>query len=146
MTEICRVTIGFTGNRNGFNQSQAERFERMLRDLKNVKDAYGSNYFVEFHHGCCKGSDLQAADMFRKWFPDSKIVQHPPVVKSWAVINENDVILPSKPFLDRNFEIATRCDFLVAVPKEREEQLRSGTWATVRYARKLNKPVEILYP
>ena len=50
------------------------------------------------------------------------------------------------PPLERNRIIAERCDALLACPSEPTEQLRSGTWATVRYARKAGKPVTFVMP
>jgi hypothetical protein len=35
---------------------------------------------------------------------------------------------------------------VIACPFERTEQQRSGTWATVRMARKAGKPLVIVYP
>ena len=53
------------------------------------------------------------------------------------------------PFADplaRNRIIAARCDALLACPAEPDEQLRSGTWSTIRYARKAGKPITIIRP
>jgi outer membrane protein insertion porin family len=47
--------------------------------------------------------------------------------------------------LDRNRAIVDSCDVLIACPKGPEEQ-RSGTWATVRYARKQKKRIVIIWP
>lgn len=49
------------------------------------------------------------------------------------------------PYLARNCVIVDEADILLACPKGPEEQ-RSGTWATVRYARKQNKRIVIVYP
>jgi hypothetical protein len=46
----------------------------------------------------------------------------------------------------RNRVIAERCDALLACPAETTEQLRSGTWSTVRYARKAGKLITIIAP
>jgi hypothetical protein len=35
-------------------------------------------------------------------------------------------------------------EFLIGAPKEDEEVLRSGTWSTIRYSKKSNKPKKIL--
>ena len=51
-----------------------------------------------------------------------------------------------KPPLDRNRDIVDACDVLIATPKDFVEELRSGTWATVRYARKQRKPLVIVWP
>jgi hypothetical protein len=48
--------------------------------------------------------------------------------------------------LVRNRIIARDCDRLLALPREMQETLRSGTWATVRYARQNKKPITILFP
>ncbi len=48
--------------------------------------------------------------------------------------------------LVRNRIIASRCDALLACPGEAQEVLRSGTWMTVRAARKAAKLVTIIAP
>jgi hypothetical protein len=35
---------------------------------------------------------------------------------------------------------------LIATPSTDDEQLRSGTWATVRYARKAKKRIKLIFP
>jgi hypothetical protein len=52
---------------------------------------------------------------------------------------------PKRP-LDRDWDIVEEANTLVAVPANQKEEVRSGTWATVRYARKLNAPVVIIKP
>ncbi len=58
----------------------------------------------------------------------------------------NARILGKKPYLARNRDIVNAADVLIAGPGGMEEIMRSGTWATVRYARKKQKPVIIVYP
>ena len=53
---------------------------------------------------------------------------------------------PAKDYLVRNHDIVDVCDVLVATPGQKEEQIRSGTWATIRYARKIRKQIIIVYP
>lgn len=49
---------------------------------------------------------------------------------------------PAKPYLERNKDIANEgIDGLIAAPSGWVEELRSGTWATVRYARKLKRTI-----
>lgn len=45
----------------------------------------------------------------------------------------------------RNHDIVDATEWLIATPKKFEE-IRSGTWATVRYAKKVKKPVTIIWP
>ena len=57
-----------------------------------------------------------------------------------------DVYQPQDP-LKRDRIMARLCDRLIACPKEQtSEVLRSGTWATVRYAREAGKPVTLVRP
>ena len=56
----------------------------------------------------------------------------------------SDQTLPPKDYLDRNHDIVDQTDLLIATPKENTEVLRSGTWATIRYAKKINKPTWII--
>lgn len=53
---------------------------------------------------------------------------------------------PVKPPLKRNYDIVDACDILLAAPRTLTEELRSGTWATIRYARKTGKKYLILAP
>ena len=47
----------------------------------------------------------------------------------------------------RDRQIVDWSRVVVACPKcDREQRRGSGTWATVRYARKENKPIYIVYP
>jgi len=62
--------------------------------------------------------------------------------KAFSAIRE--VWGPSEP-LARNRIIARRCTRLLACPPS-EERLRSGTWATLRYARQASKPITIVFP
>lgn len=56
------------------------------------------------------------------------------------------IVHPPIPPLTRNRIIAERCDWLLACPATSEEELRSGTWTTVRYARHAKKPISIVCP
>jgi len=56
------------------------------------------------------------------------------------------VLYNARPPLTRNHDIVDCTELLIACPKSMKEELRSGTWATVRYARKLERPVIIIYP
>jgi hypothetical protein len=51
-----------------------------------------------------------------------------------------------KGYLDRDHDIVDMSYLLIATPQTFDEQTRSGTWATVRYARKLRSKLLIIYP
>jgi hypothetical protein len=67
---------------------------------------------------------------------------HPPSYQGYRAFcktRKGDEIRDPKDFIDRNQET----DILVAFPNSEKETVRSGTWATVRYARKKKKTIYI---
>src|SRR5258706_311318 len=57
----------------------------------------------------------------------------------------SDVMLPAKDYIARNHDIVDDTDILYACP-DGPEKVRSGTWATIRYALKQKKKVVIFHP
>lgn len=57
-----------------------------------------------------------------------------------------DVVHEPRPPLERNRDVVDASDVLLACPGGMAEEQRSGTWATIRYARKAGKPVVIVWP
>ena len=101
--------------------------------------------FDEFHHGDCVGAD-QAAHR-RAVRAGFRIVIHPPLDESRRAfcIGRNVTVLDPGPYLKRNANIVAASEYLIAmVADPAQEVLRSGEWATVRYARKANKYVELI--
>tara|TARA_Y100001951_G_C11190413_1_gene211170 strand:- start:211 stop:681 length:471 start_codon:yes stop_codon:yes gene_type:complete len=138
------VNIGFTGTQEGMTPSQKESFGVVW---DKIKDTFGE--VAEFHHGDCVGADEQADSMVSLRFKESGvgcIVIHPPDNDSKRAWCEGEREEKPLPYLDRNTEIVKACDILIAAPKEHDEVLRSGTWATIRRGRKYNKFVVILWP
>lgn len=105
--------------------------------------------YTHFHHGDCIGADAQAA-RFAKAL-GFILVCHPghPRDKSntmfRAFTDFNDVMHEAKPFVVRDRDIVDAVETMVATPVGLEE-IRSGTWTTVRYARRKEKPIHIIYP
>jgi hypothetical protein len=136
--------VGFTGTQEGMTPLQKRSF---LSVWQMIEDEVGPIH--EFHHGDCVGADSEADDFAVDAFTFSGIgcvVIHPPDVdakRAWCV---GDRIEKPLPYLERNTEIVKACDVLIATPKEREEVLRSGTWATIRRARKYNKKLAVIFP
>ena len=92
--------------------------------------------------GAAYGVDSQCA----RW----ALVQKIPVtltipVGRWhnrALANgEPDVVLVEGGYMARNDETIRRSDVLIAFPETPHEETRSGTWATVRRARKKGIPI-----
>ena len=97
-----------------------------------------------FHHGDCVGADALAHSLIRE-MPWWHVVIHPPLNPKHRAFCQG-VLRTPKTFLARNHDIVDESDILVACPYQAEEVLRSGTWATVRYARKKSKPVILVLP
>lgn len=126
--------IGFTGTRKGMTPEQREVFRiRMI--------AFSLGGFIsEWHDGSAIGSDAQARELVRELrrvhFRELKIHSHPPLDDRQMVHLDADVYYNPKKFLDRDHDIVDASDDLIACPRMMKEELRSGTWATIRYARK----------
>ena len=138
------MRIGFTGSRDGFTSKQHNAFKKLLAKL-------GA---TELHHGDCVGADAQAHAV--AYSLDLDIFIHPPTdgrkrancgdgAKQTPYLGTVKWFKPY-PYLERNRHIVLATEALIATPKEAEEQLRSGTWSTVRFARKRRRPVYIILP
>ena len=134
------LKIGFIGTRHGMTDDQKKEFERLIE----------AKEFEEFHHGMCRvldgshqGSDEQAHNIVR----DKKsvtIVGHPPVFKASYLLVPCDKILPPATYSKRNNDIVNSTDCLIATP-DAKERVGSGTWKTIRYARKKGKRIYIIH-
>jgi hypothetical protein len=124
--------VGFTGTQRGMTEAQKERIADFLAP------------YDWLHHGDCVGADAEAHEIARGL--GLKIVGHPPMIETKRAFCPCDYILPPQHYPVRNAVIADACDELLAAPGGMQEQLRSGTWATVRYARRHRRLVTIIYP
>ena len=140
MNEIDKVyRVGFTGTQQGMTLVQQSKLIDYLEQLHDRTPMQ-----IELHHGDCVGSDYEMHHI-GKMFGYS-IVVHPPKNDSKRAYCEGDMTHVCKDYLDRNKDIVDSCELLIATPKSNSEEYRSGTWSTVRYARKKNKAVVIIYP
>ena len=136
------MIVGFTGTREGCTTAQGGSLELILRERLAAPGSV-------LHQGCCVGADAQAVAIARRLFGgDVVIVGHP---CDWAAMQDKDAVAtshpirPCRPPLVRNRTIVDECEVLVACPSG-PEVVRSGTWSTIRYARKVGKPVIIVFP
>jgi hypothetical protein len=129
--------VGFTGTRQGMSEHQ----KRALRMAMEAATLDGIENIL--HHGDCKGSDAEAHAIAVDLGWD--IVIHPPVKRVMrAYCRDGAIILPPLDYLARDEAIVNASRFIFAAPKSNNEEKRSGTWYTVRYARKMGKRVILL--
>jgi hypothetical protein len=132
-----QISVGFTGTQMGMTQEQKKTLELYLKRTLETD--------VDYHHGDCVGADEQ----FHKILEDlnvTKIIIHPPINEKKRAFCKSNFVRKQKEYLDRNKDIVDESDILIATPKEFDEQLRSGTWSTVRYADRKKKQAFIIYP
>ena len=128
------MKIGFTGTREGMTEPQFKAFEELFFLLNPVA----------LLHGCCLGADKQAHDLA---YPTVRVEAFPPVDKFLAFNPIGaSTVHPEDKFLDRNKKIVDNSTILIATPRDFNEELRSGTWSTIRYAKNLGKGIYIIYP
>lgn len=132
MSTVGKAPVGFTGTQFGMS-------DRQKLELKTFLATYAS----EFHHGDCIGADEEAHRIaLEVGIP--VIVIHPPLHKvkqancstKYPHGQSRVIVREPRDYLDRNKDIVNETEGLIAAPKMNQEELRSGTWATVRYARK----------
>lgn len=128
------MKIGVTGTRHGATLAQVFELDRQLI-LMNA---------TELHHGDCCGADSQAHDAAKR--QGIRVIGHPPIESSLRAFRKFDEERPMKDYIARNHDIVDEVDILIALPDSENERLRSGTWATVRYARKTGRSVTIITP
>ena len=126
-----KIHLGFTGTREPLTNDRNESLFRALRK------AYNKGFRV-LHHGDAIGSDALAHKLASKI--GFEIVVHPSVnskQRAYVKAKKNVTILAPRPSLKRNMDIVNESAMLIARPIDPDkEELRSGTWHTVRCARK----------
>lgn len=128
------MKIGFTGTQDGMTPVQKKAVAEILA-LK--RPAVGV-------HGDCVGADKDFHDLCVAF--GIKVEIHPPDKDVKRAFCKGAEVKPPLPYLVRNHNIVDSADYMIATPKTDYEELRSGTWATIRYARKKNKRIIVLRP
>lgn len=128
------MKLGMTGSRNGMTYCAEKQLKTFLQE----------NDIIEAHHGDCVGADND----FHNIVTENNIttVIHPPVDSKARAFCSGSIVLPKKGYIERNHDIVDSTDLLIAFPSSTTEEKRSGTWATIRYARKIGKRVIIIDP
>lgn len=136
------ILVGFTGTQRGMTGRQKLVIGEMLSDTRGVIA----------RHGDCVGADDEFDYLCAQ--RGVQVAIHPCDIRSKRAYcadkrsRDRHVHYVEKPLppLERNQVIVDRSEILVAAPAGFEEELRSGTWSTVRRARKRGIPVIIVLP
>lgn len=131
--------IGITASRNGPVQPQRRM---LLKLLTNDYDEHPEDSW--FHHGDCIGGDITGRAIAHGL--GYRLYGHPPTDSKQRAFSENDLDAKPLPYMDRNKAIVDAVQHLYVMPDDFEEKLRSGTWATWRYAQKTGTPWTIIFP
>jgi hypothetical protein len=137
------MKIGFTGTQRGITYLQRDELQRRMLGLE-------AKLLI---HGACIGADFEADRLAcrlgipRHAYP-SDIANKRVAEEVLRLCNASELVYEPTPLrpLVRNHLIVHKCDMLIACPGEEFEVLRSGTWATIRYANKRNVPTIVIYP
>jgi len=146
---LCRMRIrrparriGFTGTREGLTEDQrAALYELLCARLTNPR--FLGVWWL--HHGCCQGADAQAHRMGIKL--SMRLIGHPPTDSKFLMpdMEHFTELRPAADYLSRNRHIVDETGELIACPVGPEE-LHGGTWSTVRYGRRMRRPITIIWP
>jgi hypothetical protein len=140
------MSVGFTGTREDLSNLQLSWL------YQTFEIGVTEHSLSEVHHGACVGADLAV----HRAALDNEIRVHvwPPtnmklVAPECLVPHRLVTVHPRMPYLNRDREIVYVTQGLVALPKQNEQPDLvnwGGTWYTVDYAERLNRPIMIIYP
>ena len=128
------MIIGFTGTRGEITHQQRAKLSELLTSLDGKI----------LCHGDAIGADAEAHDLARQ--KNYVIHIHPCTLEDQRAFREADVEYQPKEPLDRNKDIVSKCNVLLAIPKGFNEEQRSGTWQSIRYARIRKRKTHIIFP
>lgn len=140
--------IGITATQTGCTEEQVARARTGLYVRLHYITSHYHRVVVALAHGDCIGGDAQMHAVAREF--GIAVQLHPPInpaKRAWCQMLPGEIVMPPDEYIARNHAIVDSVRFLIALPKEEHgEELRSGTWATVRYARKIGRPGIIVRP
>jgi len=128
--------LGFTGTRRGMTLAQKRAIEALL--------GAGAALGKVLVHGDCIGADADMHALARE--AGMRVEIRPCNLNSQRAGCHADKYYNTKSPLARNRDIVEQADVMLACPSGFKEELRSGTWATVRHAKKSAKPLFIVWP
>jgi len=134
MTDKKKTHWGMTGTRAGATPRQEDTVYQMLSRMRPDW----------MHHGCAVGADQQIHKIAKGL--GIKVHGYPVGPTDPEVLGQLDALSPSGDPLLRNHWIVDATSILIAIPRTHQEEQRSGTWATIRYARRKGHIILFVWP
>lgn len=140
--ELIPRHIGCSASRGGLSDAQKMLACRVLID--SLFEASRKKGSITFHHGDCINGDAFLHDAAHEL--GFSIVIHPPENGALRAYKRAPVILPVKPYLERNREMVDACEVMVICPDTEAYRIKSGAWYTWKYAKLQKKRVILITP
>lgn len=126
--------VAFTGTQAGMTKAQKKAFRALLLEM-------GARVFI---HGDCIGADSDAHDIavelgLEPW-------TRPCNIPHKRAHKKAKQLAPPEDPIERNHKMVDESHALIACPGQVQPQLRSGTWATIRYSRKQDSLRWTIFP
>lgn len=125
-------SCGFTGTQKGMTPAQHRKLCTLIPTVG------------WWHHGDCIGADAQSHVLAKQ--AGLLIAGHRPYNPSKRAFCAFDYLYEPAKYIARNHRIVLVTQRLIAAPSRCRRSSSSGAWATIRYARKVGKPVTIIWP
>lgn len=133
------MIIGFTGTRNGMTVAQRERVWELIQFNRASMGIHGGCLGADAHfHELCFHFDIPI-----EIYPGYS-AKNPDDLSMRAELLATKTHEPMTHFA-RNRAIVERCNMMIACPATRYET-RGGTWYTINHARKVGRPLCVVYP
>ena len=129
------MQIGFTGSQTGMSSPQHLFIQTYIQHTQPK--------IFSTHHGDCVGADAEFHEICEN--EEIAVTLHPPSNNEKRAFCSAGQVRAPLPYLVRNKKIVDACTLLIACPSG-PELPRSGTWATVRYARRQRRRLMIVMP
>jgi hypothetical protein len=143
--------LGFVGVRRGLTLDQFQAVSRIVVAQRGRGSLTGIEVAHRSNNGWA-GADFSRITRWMKSVP--KLVLHDcggpepetPSLSAESMASWADFTIEATSVPPWNREIVDESDVLLACPPIAEEEIRSRTWATIRYARNAGKYVVVVYP
>jgi hypothetical protein len=136
------MRIGVTGTREGATEYQLKTVRNFLATM--AYEVRNDGGVLELHHGDCIGVDEQVASIAKEL--GIRTVCHPPISDVQRAHHASDEWRLPKGYLERDRAIVDETECLIVVPLQMEWQPKGGTWYTHDYAKKIDKPITVVWP